>query len=36
MPVVKGKLGDKIFDVLRHTGCSGIVLKKEVKSRSRR
>ena len=29
MPVVKGKVGDKTVDVLRDTGCSGIVVKKE-------
>ena len=28
MPVVKGKIGDKTVDVLRDTGCSGIVVKK--------
>ena len=28
MPVVKGKIGDKTVDVLRYTGCSGIVVKK--------
>ena len=29
MPVVKGIVGDKSIDVLRDTGCSGIVIKKE-------
>ena len=28
MPVVKGKIGDKTVDLLRYTGCSGIVVKK--------
>ena len=32
MPVVKGKVGDKTVDVLRDTGCSGIVVKKELVS----
>lgn len=30
MPVVKGKIGDKTVDVLRDTGWSGIVVKKEL------
>ena len=30
MPVVKGKIGNKTVDVLRDTGCSGIVVKKEL------
>ena len=30
MPVVKGKIGDKTVNVLRDTGCSGIVVKKEL------
>lgn len=29
MLVVKGKIGDRIDDVLRDIGCSGIVVKKE-------
>ena len=33
MPVVKGKIGDKTVDVLRDTGCSGIVVKKELVSK---
>ena len=32
MPVVKGKIGDKTVDVLRDTGCTGIVVKKELLS----
>ena len=32
MPVVKGKIGNKTVDVLRDTGCSGIVVKKELVS----
>ena len=28
MPVVKGKISDKTVNVLRDTGCSGIVVKK--------
>ena len=28
MPVVKGQIDDKTVDVLRDTGCSGIVVKK--------
>ena len=30
MLVVKGKIGDKTVDVIRDTGCSGIVVKKEL------
>ena len=30
MPVVKGKIGDKTVNALRDTGCSGIVVKKEL------
>ena len=30
MPVVKGKIGDKTVDVLRDTGCGGIVVKYRV------
>lgn len=30
MPVVKGKIGYKTVDVLRDTGCSGIVVEKEL------
>ena len=33
MPVVKGKIGDKTVDVLRDTGCSGMVVKKELVSK---
>ena len=33
MPVVKGKIGVKTVDVLRDTGCSGIVVKKELVSK---
>ena len=32
MPVVKGKVGDKTVDVLRDTGCSSVVVKKELVS----
>ena len=32
MPVVKGRVGEKTVDVLRDTGCSGIVVKKELVS----
>ena len=32
MPVVKGKIGDRTDDVLRDTGCSGIIVKKELVS----
>ena len=32
MPVVKGKIGDKTVNVLRDTGCSGIVVKKDLVS----
>ena len=32
MPVVKGKIRDKTVDVLRDTGCSGIIVKKELVS----
>ena len=32
MPVIKGKIGDKTVDVLRDTGCSGIIVKKEQNS----
>ena len=30
MPVVKGRVGEKTVDVLRDTGCSGIVVKKDL------
>jgi len=30
MAVVKGKIGDKTDDMLRDTGCSGIVVRKEL------
>ena len=33
MPVVKRKKGNKTVDVLRDTGCSGIVVKKELVSK---
>lgn len=29
LPVVKEKIGNETVDVLRDTGCSGIVVKKE-------
>ena len=32
MPVVKGRVGGKTVDVLRDTGCSGIVVKKNLGS----
>ena len=32
MPVVKGRVGENSVDVLRDTGCSGIVIKKELVS----
>ena len=32
MPVVKGRVGEKCVDVLRDTGCSGIVVKKDLVS----
>ena len=32
MPVLKGRVGDKAFDVLRDTGCSGVVVKKDLVS----
>ena len=32
MPVVKGRVGEKPVDVLRDTGCSGIVVKKDLVS----
>lgn len=32
MPMVKGKIGDKIVDVLTDTSCSGIVVRKELLS----
>ena len=32
MPVVKGRVGEKSVDVLRDTGCSGIVVKKNLVS----
>ena len=31
MPGVKKKIGDRIVDVLRDTGCSGIVVKQRVR-----
>jgi len=30
MPVVKGKVGNRSVNVLRDTGCSGVVVKKEL------
>lgn len=30
MPVVKGKVGETIVDTLRDTGCSGVVVKREL------
>ena len=30
MPVVKGRVGEKTVVVLRHTGCSGVVVKKDL------
>ena len=32
MPVVKGRVGENSVDVLRDTGCSGIVVKKDLLS----
>ena len=32
MPVVKGRVGEKTVDVLRDTGCSGMVVKKNLVS----
>ena len=32
MPVVKGRAGEKSVDVLRDTGCSGIVVKRDLVS----
>ena len=32
MPVVKGRVGENSVDVLRDTGCSGIVVKKDLVS----
>ena len=32
MAVMKGSVGEKSVDVLRDTGCSGIVVKKELVS----
>ena len=32
MPVVKGRVGEKTVDVLRDTGCSGIVVKNSLVS----
>ena len=33
MPVVKGKIGNKTVGVLRDTGCSGIIGKKQLVSK---
>ena len=30
IPVVKGRVGEKTVDVLRDTGCSGVVVKKDL------
>ena len=30
MPVVKGRVGEESVDILRDTGCSGIVAKKDL------
>ena len=35
MPVVKGRVGEKCLDVLRDTGCSGIVVKRDLVSEDR-
>ena len=35
MPGVKGRVGEKTVDVLRDTGCSGIVVKKNLVSSCR-
>lgn len=32
MPVVKGRVGEKTVDVLRDTGCSGVVVRKNLVS----
>jgi len=32
MPVVKGRVGERSVDVLRDTGCRGIVAKKDIVS----
>ena len=32
MPVMKGRVGENSVDVLRDTGCSGIVVKKDLVS----
>ncbi|XP_068697176.1 uncharacterized protein [Montipora foliosa] len=32
MPVVKGRVGEKTVNVLRDTGCSGVVVKKDLVS----
>ena len=32
MPVVKGRVGEKSVDVLRDTGCSGLVVKRDLVS----
>ena len=32
MPVVKGRVGEKSVDILRDTGCSGIVVKRDLAS----
>ena len=32
MPVVKGRVGERSVDVLRDTGCSGIVVKRDLVS----
>ena len=32
MPLVKGRVGEKSVDVLRDTGCSGIVVKRDLVS----
>ena len=30
MPTTRGKIGDKVVSVLRDTGCSGVVVKREL------
>ena len=32
MPVVKGRVGEKSVDILRDTGCSGIVVNRDLVS----
>ena len=35
MPVVTGKVGDKCVEVLRDTGCNGVIIKRDLFSQKK-